>query len=974
MDVNDSKFNDIVYNMICSPSTKIINAGIPSDVAIHISNSTLAKLSNAGDANKWNMACYFVSKNFSHAIWLAGNIPSGLEDTHKAMFLASLKHYCFTPSPIGWRNGVKETLRLAVTSLCVEIVEGHQIRLSNQIFGRENDFTSDFDLTPILFLITGESMFDPIFDEILKNHSKSCAFPITSLRAVNALFLSVNSNIPLKNHYLAMLGMWALRQYYISFKKENQAALDTEKLCDRLVLTLISFFEANHECLKMTDGSLLKSFTLSSLKSRFNNALGTKLLTIVIRHSEPADLSPNQIISMINTHSLFNSIITPLDSETETEIPVFHKSKATVLKLVHTIMLKNPVSCCTTQMLSFLSRHYFGSLLEGDIATLSIFRLFEERAGISVVSNITNWGKRDSEISSFQPGEALNSISSARMASTIHWFPSTLDIQIRESSINQLTSSKMNPLYDPSFILPLVACLIKDYRELIDPHRLIECNALGLAIMALSSQKLATRQAAHFIISNSYDLIDQSEVKERNQVMLLLKSLRNAIPIEKQDEISPIPSLITSFAAQALMILLKPESDMYPMINQFCLQRPILDLEDIPLFYSLFYSNTQDHRKERIWILRLLLNGLNSIEDYRIFQRRYVAEILITFFPSPLADKQMRKLIFEILFKCSAIPSVISSLVTKSGLISFLKSCCSTLVVSSELGLSLPILITRCYSGFQETPIAWDGPINRKDWIIQFKDMSSMLFDSLSDFGKSDPVRIIFASNVMALADEIFKTGSDIFIDSRYIKLILPLLIDEKVPSTKSEKRNVMDIDSLFNHITMTRFQIGDMIFNLAMSTKVITKHDMEVLNWTLKYVSLNSSACTCWLRWLLQLSLNASLFSEIEESIDGTLANVVWKLTAMLDSTDDTVCQLSRCLLLLYIRNSASKNSDSNVSKMASDTPSIDSIAHMSKLARDTPSPRHLLSSPTIVDTIKGKELGEVIKRTIGGMAVMNN
>jgi hypothetical protein len=252
------------------------------------------------------------------------------------------------------------------------------------------------------------------------------------------------------------------------------------------------------------------------------------------------------------------------------------------------------------------------------------------------------------------------------MAFTIHWFPYDRDIQQLDAieSTKYAYSTRMNPTYDPAFFLPLAACLLKDHAENLDIHRFIESNLLGLAVMSLASNHICTRQAGHFILSTAYSLIDGSTLKGRNQIMLLLSYLRNSIPVEDKNEIKALPSLITSFVAQSLMILLKSESDMYPVINTFILQRPLLDLEDIPLFYSLFYSNSQDSKNERIWMLRLLKNGLNNVMDFQIFQRRHVCEILLTFYSSGFSDHQTRKLILEILFKASTIPSVISSMVT----------------------------------------------------------------------------------------------------------------------------------------------------------------------------------------------------------------------------------------------------------------------------------------------------------------------
>ena len=130
--------------------------------------------------------------------------------------------------------------------------------------------------------------------------------------------------------------------------------------------------------------------------------------------------------------------------------------------------------------------------------------------------------------------------------------------------------------------------------------------------MALCSSSVHTRQIGHFVIYHYYEALKESSVKEKNQVILLLDSLRNSMVSTPEEAFPVISGIIASFVAQGLMILMKPESDMYPLVNRFCLQRDQIDLFDIPMFYDLFYSTNEDCRKERIWMLRLISNGIKS--------------------------------------------------------------------------------------------------------------------------------------------------------------------------------------------------------------------------------------------------------------------------------------------------------------------------------------------------------------------------
>jgi len=138
-------------------------------------------------------------------------------------------------------------------------------------------------------------------------------------------------------------------------------------------------------------------------------------------------------------------------------------------------------------------------------------------------------------------------------------------------------------------------------------------------------------------------------MREKNQLVLLLDSLKNSI-VDREDGTAPprIPAVITTFVAHALSSLLKPDHFMYPHVNKFCLQRPTIDLEDIPMFYSMFNSSSEHHRKERVWMLRLLASSLKTAEEYRMFKRRHVIDLLVAFFNSQLSEPLSKKIVIEV--------------------------------------------------------------------------------------------------------------------------------------------------------------------------------------------------------------------------------------------------------------------------------------------------------------------------------------
>jgi hypothetical protein len=71
------------------------------------------------------------------------------------------------------------------------------------------------------------------------------------------------------------------------------------------------------------------------------------------------------------------------------------------------------------------------------------------------------------------------------------------------------------------------------------------------------------------------------------------------------------PKLIALFLSESLQVLMNPQHALYEKVNTFFLQRPVLDLQDIPMFYSL--SNSGDSFEQDVeWLLDVLIGGLDD--------------------------------------------------------------------------------------------------------------------------------------------------------------------------------------------------------------------------------------------------------------------------------------------------------------------------------------------------------------------------
>lgn len=165
---------------------------------------------------------------------------------------------------------------------------------------------------------------------------------------------------------------------------------------------------------------------------------------------------------------------------------------------------------------------------------------------------------------------------------------------------------------------------------------LIECDAVPMAVLSMAAPDSGLRALAYQVLAVVFEALGDSDesFREQPQAHLVLSGLRNAIGEPRQ----PIPTLVALFVCRALRLALYPDrKPMYPIVNkvwvergggayectaaavccmfccmfddlflfsavQFFLQRPAIDLDDVPLFYTLFNSCSAFYKLERAWL------------------------------------------------------------------------------------------------------------------------------------------------------------------------------------------------------------------------------------------------------------------------------------------------------------------------------------------------------------------------------------
>ncbi|KAI8800800.1 ribosome 60S biogenesis N-terminal-domain-containing protein [Cladochytrium replicatum] len=431
----------------------------------------------------------------------------------------------------------------------------------------------------------------------------------------------------------------------------------------------------------------VKPFVITTMRYRFEDPFVISFLDSIFRwmydkkknipeHELP--ITADFLTDLILTHSRYDHVVGYVKSTgLRKDQASFSPGKSAVTRLLYTLISHDPVRCCKLEHLPLLVRGYAGTRRESYV--LSCLFVYESESGISV-SRAVQEAVKDW----WDDGAGVDP---RIMGDSIRLYP----IKEGMSTIRHDPGDQEGRLYDPCFIYMMTADgLMKAVSQestatdlILDIRKWIDSGIVGLCVMGLASEDEDTRRIASFLMEKIYLFIKRNQVrslKERNQLLVLLEAFRNAIePSAKPNETphplsqtARVPTVLTYFVASALTVLLRPDSFMYPLISGFLLKRPILDLTDVPMLYALLYSASDNARKERMWLLRLLASGLRSSPDYALYKRRHILDTIMGMFESPLADQGTRLQILQVIGQAAAIPDCLRELVQDGNLLSFL--------------------------------------------------------------------------------------------------------------------------------------------------------------------------------------------------------------------------------------------------------------------------------------------------------------
>ncbi|XP_077224093.1 ribosome 60S biogenesis amino-terminal protein isoform X2 [Tasmannia lanceolata] len=226
--------------------------------------------------------------------------------------------------------------------------------------------------------------------------------------------------------------------------------------------------------------------------------------------------------------------------------------------------------------------------------------------------------------------------------------------------------------YDPAFILRFsIHGLLMGYIEPIEFARL---GLLAIAFVSMSSSDEGMRKLGYDTLGRFKKALENfRSSRDKLRLRLLLTYLQNGISEPWQK----IPSMTAIFAAEASFILLDPSHDHYLTISKLLMRSPRVDLKCVPLFHTLFGSSSIHFKMDRLWILRLSYAGLNLDDDAQIIMRKFLLELLLSFYSSSLSDSESKTLILQIVKKSVKLHTLARYLVEHCCLISWLSSVLS---------------------------------------------------------------------------------------------------------------------------------------------------------------------------------------------------------------------------------------------------------------------------------------------------------
>lgn len=410
-------------------------------------------------------------------------------------------------------------------------------------------------------------------------------------------------------------------------------------------------------------------FVKKILKSKYDNfhAMNILLDCIAVLYTnkqfvKSCPLQAKDLYQFVVSHSKF---LQTMSSEEKTVAD----QKLVLIKLISKLIELAEVY--TTAMVPVFLAAYETNLSEKDHYLLTILQNYEQN-GVSLAKFYPFvWGShafdvyKEKELNdtlySEQPSaQVLENIEKDKMVKSAIEFP----VMLKSEGFNEVTFPEN---YDPKFYMPLFLTLLQPERS-VDCFHFIESGCLSFVLAATSSFDLSKRKIAYSILSLYNDHLDSASFREKSQMTYLMMLLKNSV----SEEFVRLPSVWVSYFIQYIKYVLKADHHLYTVLNIVALQKAVINVKELPVFFNLFNSSNVEHATERGWILNLLVTGIKDVTDYYLYKKYHVFEILLAFYDSQICDKNMKNMIDNIFVAACSSSTATFDLVKTNSILSWI--------------------------------------------------------------------------------------------------------------------------------------------------------------------------------------------------------------------------------------------------------------------------------------------------------------
>ncbi|KAJ8490078.1 hypothetical protein ONZ51_g2525 [Trametes cubensis] len=411
---------------------------------------------------------------------------------------------------------------------------------------------------------------------------------------------------------------------------------------------------------------LVEPIIAAVVQDRLASIDGTRFVRLLATSTNLKPVTVNKYLQTIVQHARFYELCAPSTSSADEASP---SARDSIIDLLHTLFHLHPNNTCQPSHIEPLRRVYGGSLGTADLKILSIFQLFESTRRTPVTSLLSQWSG-SADVSSGNALEALLALEPSRVLKTCLDFP-----EWRTLATDGHGSTSGERLYDPVFVLLLFAQMLADSApsSALVWVQLFRTNVVSLLLRTLSAKDAQLRDVAWAQTAALYRSLEHADLQEKPHVMHILNLLKDLTTSAPTEDAPRLPAYTTLLLAHAFRGVFYPSNFIYPLTARFLLQRPTLDAADVPMLYGMLYSSSDDWKKERVWIVRFLSDGIVANDEWRILKRRHTWDLLASLFQSEERDRTLRRGVLEVLANATCNARATTSLILRHALLAWIE-------------------------------------------------------------------------------------------------------------------------------------------------------------------------------------------------------------------------------------------------------------------------------------------------------------